>query len=505
MNESVNDPVVTLGDGFVRGVRERGVDRFLGIPYAASPVGDRRFAPPVRPAPWSGVRATDTFGPTAPQPPYVGGLETLLPTVEIAGDEYLNLNVWAPVRVEGTVAMDTIALDTVALDASVPAEALPVMVWVHGGSLAHGSNALGAYDGTAFARDGVVLVSINYRLGAEGFSLLDGAPLNLGLADQVAALEWVQREIHAFGGDPARVTVFGQSAGGNTIAALLASPRATALFSQAIIQSGPLTALPRQKAARISRLMAKDLGVDATAAAFRRFSPDELIAAQSRVTAGTTPITGGPGFALAIGEELVPRNPLDAILDGAGDGVRLLIGSTTEEYRLWFIPTGLIDGIGRVKLLVARFALKISARAVRLYRSNRPGASTGVIFGALATDLLLRVPLNRAADARSVRGSKTWVYEFAWHSPKGDLGAAHALELGFVFDALGTPDAVAFTGEHAPQPLADDMHGCWVKFATTGDPGWESLSTSRPVFTFDAPLSSVVRAPREDERSALVG
>ncbi|MCC6270820.1 MAG: carboxylesterase/lipase family protein [Microbacteriaceae bacterium] len=493
MSDRQSGPLVTLSTGAIRGVRNGDVDKFLGIPYAASPLGERRFTPPVHPEPWSGVRSAIEFGPTAPQPPYRGGIESLLPTVDIIGDDFLNVNIWAPAEAQVTASPNQ----------PEQPEALPVMVWVHGGSLAHGSNALGAYDGTAFARDGVVLVSLNYRLGAEGFSVLDGAPLNLGLADQLFALQWVQREIHAFGGDPARVTVFGQSAGGNTIAALLASPEATGLFTQAIIQSGPLTAVPREKAARITRLMAKDLGVPATAEAFRRFSPDELIEAQNRVTAGTTPITGGPGFAIAIGEELVPCNPLDAFRAGAGRDIRLLIGSTTEEYRLWFIPTGLIDRIGRLKLFVARLALKISARVVRLYRSNRPGASAGIIFGALATDLLLRVPLNQAADARSVSGAKTWVYEFAWSSPQGDLGAAHALELGFVFDTLGTPDAVAFTGEDAPQALADEMHRRWVDFATTGDPGWDNWSESRPVFTFDAPRSAIVRAPRDDERAAL--
>lgn len=493
MSESQDGPTVTLSTGVVRGIRTGDVDRFLGIPYAAAPVGALRFARPAPPEPWSGVRSVAEFGPTAPQPPYGGGLETLLPTVEIAGDGFLNLNVWAP------------APDQVPAEVKAAPGGFPVMVWVHGGSLAHGSNALEAYDGTAFARDGVALVSINYRLGAEGFSVLDGGPLNLGVADQLAALEWVQREIRVFGGDPARVTVFGQSAGGNTIAALLASPLATGLFAQAIVQSGPLSAVPRQKAATISRLMAKDLGVPASAEAFRRFSPDELVAAQKRVTAGTTPITGGPGFAIAVGEDLVPQNPLDAILEGAGDGIRLMIGSTTEEYRLWFIPTGLLESIGRMKLLLARLALKISARTERLYRANRPGASTGVIFGALATDLLLRVPLNRAADARLSRGAKTWVYEFAWRSPKGDLGAAHALELGFVFDGLGSPDALAFTGEGAPQGLADEMHERWVRFAKAGDPGWEPWSSARPVFTFDAPQSALVNAPREDERRALAG
>jgi para-nitrobenzyl esterase len=181
-------PTVSLSMGEVRGSTADGIDRFLGLPYAAAPIGPHRFALPAPHPGWSGVRDATALGPTAPQAPYGGGIETLLPTVEIPGDEFLNLNVWAPAG----------------------ASALPVMVWVHGGSLSHGANALSGYDGTTFARDGVVYVAINYRLGSEGFSVLDGAPLNLGLADVVAALRWVRSEIAAFGGDPNRVTVFGR-------------------------------------------------------------------------------------------------------------------------------------------------------------------------------------------------------------------------------------------------------------------------------------------------------
>ena len=158
---------ITLSSGSVRGSSSGGVGRWLGIPYAAAPVGERRFALPVPPAPWTGVRDATAYGPTAPQAPYSGGIEALLPTVVVEGDEFLNVNVWAPTGAQGA----------------------PVMVWVHGGSLAHGSNALDAYDGTSFARDGIVLVTLNYRVGAEGFSVLEGAPLNLGLADVVEAVE----------------------------------------------------------------------------------------------------------------------------------------------------------------------------------------------------------------------------------------------------------------------------------------------------------------------------
>jgi para-nitrobenzyl esterase len=364
-----------------------------------------------------------------------------------------------------------------------------------------------------------VLVALNYRVGAEGFSVLDGAPLNLGLADVVEALRWVrreiaafggdpanealrwvQREIAAFGGDPANVTVFGQSAGAILLSALVANP--PGLFARAILQSGPPSASPTGRAGRITRLMAGKLGVAPTRAAFTAVSAADLVAAQVAVTAGSTPITGGAAFALAIGDGLVPAEPLAAILAGGGSGIPIMLGATTEEYRLWFVPTGLMDKISAGLFAAARLKFRISGRILRVYRANRPGASRGELFGALATDLLLRLPFNRIADARLAGPAPTHLYEFAWPSPVMSLGAAHAVELGFVFDRVDSPDAVGLAGADAPQQLADDMHSAWVRFATTGDPGWPAWDATRPVQVFDAPASAVVRAPREDERAA---
>jgi para-nitrobenzyl esterase len=471
---------VALSTGIVRGTSAAGIRRFLGIPYAAAPAGEHRFASPVPHAPWTEALDASGFGATAPQSEYAGAIGKLLPTVTIPGDDFLNLNVWAP---EG-------------------AAGLPVMVWVHGGSLAHGSNALLAYDGTSFARDGVVFVSINYRLGSEGFSVLDGAPLNLGLADVVAALRWVRAEIGAFGGDPARVTVFGESAGAILLGALLPHPDARSLFAQMILQSGlPATATP-EKAGLITRKTAKHLGIACTREAFAAMSATDLVAAQNAVTAGSTPLTGGASFTLAVGGELIPTAPVPAILGGAGDDIPLLLGSTSEEYRLWFVPTGLMSKISAGLFAAARLRFKIGPRVLAAYRARQPGASRGELFGALATDILLRLPINRISDARLARGARTHVYEFAWRSPVQDLGAAHAMELGFVFDGLASADSVALAGPDAPQQLADDMHSAWIRFAATGDPGWEPWSARRPVETFDAPASRIVTAPREEERAS---
>ena len=217
--------------------------------------------------------------------------------------------------------------------------------------------------------------------------MLDGAEANLGLADQIAALRWVRRNIWSFGGDPSRVSVMGESAGAISIAALLALPDAASLFDRAIMQSGPPDARPPAVSGAVTRIMAKLLRIQRTAR-HSPTSPPALLAAQRRATAGTTPITGGPAFNLTIGGENVPRHPRDALAGGAGATIPVLMGSNTEEYRLWFIPTGLIEKIGRLHIGVAMAKFRISAATVRLDRRNRPWCSLGELFGALATDLL---------------------------------------------------------------------------------------------------------------------
>ncbi|NML53759.1 carboxylesterase family protein [Streptomyces sp. R302] len=491
-------PEAALAAGRVRGAFVAGgVARFLGVPYARPPFGPLRFRAPEPVEPWEGVRSATEFGPTAPKRPYAPPLDALLPDPAVEGDDCLNVNVWAP--------WDTAS--------GTGRGGRPVMVWIHGGSLIHGSNAVPVYDGAAFARDGVVLVSVNYRLGVEGFGVFPDAPANLGLRDQLAALTWVRENVAAFGGDPARVTVFGESAGAISIAALLASPLAHGLFRRAVVQSGAPMALPVARARRTTEAVAKRLGVPATAEAFAAVDRERLLTAQTEVTAKGSPLTGGGhSFQLVVDGDVLPRDPAEALLGDGGPGVAsgevdLLLGTTSEEYRLWFVPSGLVERLSAPTLRLALWKSRVPSRTARVYRANRPQARPGEILGALATDKLLRVPLNRLADARLRSGAagRTYVYEFGWPSPVLGLGACHALELGFVFDTLDTPEARAMTGPDAPRALAAAMHAAWVAFAAEGDPGWRAWDAERPVMAFGPGRPSLVLAPREDERRAWDG
>lgn len=322
---------------------------FLGIPYAAPPVGALRFGAPAPPAAWDGVRDCGAYGPTAPKVPYPDTFAALLPDPVVAGDDCLNVNVWTP--------------------DPAPGARLPVMVWIHGGAHTRGSSAVPVYDGSAFARDGVVLVSCNFRLGVLGYGLFPDAPANRGLLDQIAALAWVRENITAFGGDPDRITVFGESAGAISIGALLAAPRAAGLFARAVLQSGAPEVVARPKVRAMVRRMASLLKVDATAAAFTATSLPDLLAAQAAVLRRSGPLVGGPAFGLVTDPDTIPADPLDTLCAAAAsDEVPLLLGWTRDEYRLWLAPTGgmrLLDRLGPLAVALARARSGKDRAAVR--------------------------------------------------------------------------------------------------------------------------------------------
>ncbi|MEU8777564.1 carboxylesterase family protein [Streptomyces sp. NPDC048606] len=438
---------------------------FRGIPYAAAPVGARLFAAPAPPAARDDVRDAGAFGPTAPKVPYPPTFAALLPDPVVEGDDCLNLNVWTP--------------------APDPGARRPVMVWIHGGAHTRGSSAVPVYDGAAFARDGVVLVSINFRLGILGYGLFPDAPANRGLLDQIAALEWVRDNIAAFGGDPGRVTVFGESAGAISVGALLAAPRAAGLFHRAVLQSGAPEALPRRGVRAMVRRMAALLKVPATATAFAAAGTGALLTAQAAVLRRSSPLLGTAAFGLVEDPDTLPVDPLRA---AARSRVPLLVGWTSEEYRLWLAPTGgmrTMDRLGPLTVELARARSGKDRAAVRDLRAALPDAGPADLAGHLITDRLLRDPLRRLAGAP--RSAPSHLYEFRWPSGVPGLGACHALELGFVFDTLRVPEASWLAGPDAPQWLADEMHAAWVAFAVDGDPGWAPWDGAGPPKAFGGP------------------
>ena len=489
-------PTVKIVQGTLEGFEGDGYCAFLGIPYAAAPYGARRFAPPA-PAPrWEGVRDATRYGPTALKRQYPPPFDALLPDPQIPGDECLNLNVWTP---------------------DPGGAGLPVLVWIHGGAFVYGSGAVADYDGGAFARDGVVCVTLNYRLGVDGFALLDGATPNRGLLDQVAALEWVQGNIAAFGGDPDRVTIAGESAGAMSVTTLLSMPRAEGLFVRAVAQSGAgQHCLSAATAKKVTEELATRLGVSPHAKALAEVPLETLLDAQSalisdiatnpnpqrwaEITVNTLP------FEPVIDGEVVVSMPLDAIRHSAGATADLLIGTNRDENRLFLVPTGAMDFIDDGLLVLGAGMYGLPSSSVERYRAARPGQSPGEVLAAISTDWFFRIPALRVAEARQGAQGRTWAYEFTWPSPEleGRLGACHALEIPFVFDNLSSSHSSALNSG-GPQPLADTMHAAWVRFAADGDPGWPVYDTARrATMRFDL-TSEVIDDPDGDERSLWDG
>ncbi|MFD8479414.1 carboxylesterase/lipase family protein [Kitasatospora sp. NPDC059673] len=492
----MSNATVSTRHGQVRGRLHDGTASFLGIPYAAPPFGANRMRPPVAPEPWGGVRDALVPGPSAPQPGYAPAMAGLLVEAGPQGEDCLNLNVWTP-------------------SPSCSGEGLPVMVWIHGGAFRNGSGSLPTYDGSVLARDGVVCVTLNYRLGAEGFLLLPDGTANLGLLDQIAALEWV-RDIAAFGGDPGNVTVFGQSAGAIGITALMTMPRAEGLFRRAITQSGAgHHAHTPEIGRRITARLAELAGAECTVEALAAVPPAELAAANSRlaqeIARSTEPAQwgesagGGTTVLPVTGTATLPERPIDAIAAGAGRHLDLLTGVTAEEFRLFLVPLGMADRIndGFLHGFLADLGLDpVAARAA--YASHRPDADAADLFSAVMTDHGYRLPAIRIAEARAAHGADTYFYEFTQPSPalNGALGACHMAELGPVFGNLhdplmNTPD----------QPLLSErIRTAWTTFAHHGHPTtsllppWPPYLPDRSVMRLNATAPTIHLDPAGPER-----
>jgi para-nitrobenzyl esterase len=451
------DAMVLLDSGPVRGKAGDGIRSYLGIPYAAPPVGLLRWRPPQPVASWTAVRDCLVFGPACPQPNQRPGGRY--------DEDCLTLNVWTP--------------------AQGPDDRLPVMVWIHGGAFNFGSSAQPEYDGKNLARKGVVVVTLNYRLGPLGFLVhpllaresAQGVAGNYGLLDQIAALEWVKRNVAAFGGDPDLVTVFGQSAGSRSVSCLVASPLATGLFHRAIAQSGgPILGSEHLNPAfngdmaavsRMGETLATRLGC-ATASdvlgALRAMPASEVIQAAA---CQTSLFADGLFFAPVFDGWVLPPDMRAAWLAGRQQKVPMIVGSTGNEGTLYLREEG--------HLTVSRYqsflAARLGPRADELF-AHFPAHSDQEVPAAIDAYVTVAAnahPARFMAAAVARAGGKAYVFHFTrW--PQTDLGKAlrahHGVDLAYVFGNLDPAEAY----DRVDVALSETVMDYWVRFARTGDP-----------------------------------
>ncbi|WP_329544875.1 carboxylesterase family protein [Streptomyces sp. NBC_01356] len=483
---------VRTAAGVVRGSREAGLAVFRGIPFAEPPVGAHRFAAPQPLRGWDGVRDAVSYGPPPPQAGAFG-MDAL--SQDAAGDgDWLTINVWSP--------------------EPAPGAGLPVLVWIQGGAYVIGTSGLPEYDGARLSREGgVVVVTFNYRLGVEGFAQIEGAPANRGLLDQVAALRWVRDNIGAFGGDPDRVTVFGESAGGGSVAALLAMPRAAGLFRRAVALSVPGTFFSPELAADIAAACAAELGLRPTVADLSGVAPSELPAAGDAVTAKAVQWADRWGraaqrsilFSPVVDGDILPVTPWQALADGAGRDIELLVGHTREEQRLFTAIEGMLGEVTEEQATTALRAFAPGPDGARRYRDAFPLAGPDELYELVNSDWLFRMPSLHLAQAQTAAGGRAHLYELTWPAPGmgGVFGACHGLDVPLVFGNLSDSHAAMLIGE-TPTPEAEALsahiRNALTAFATHGDPGWPAYDpTQRLVQLFDTP-STVTTYPEEESR-----
>ena len=443
---SVSGQTMETKSGQISGTTANGIASFLGIPYAAPPVGQNRWRAPQPVTPWAGVRPATEFGADCSQavfpPNILPGIQTEL------SEDCLYLNVWKPEDAE-------------------PGANLPVMVWVHGGGFVNGGSSSPVYSGKNFARDGIVFVSINYRLARFGFfahpSLAeDGFGGNFGFLDQIAALQWVRDNISAFGGDPGRVTVFGESAGGGAMHMLLQSPLARGLFSGVIIQSG----------GGRSGIMPRPNLVAATAIG-NRFAPqlsaEELRALPTEKISGNLMMAtmGRSGYSgpMLDGKTYVGDSDIDAAAAGMYADVPIIVGANSA------------DGFPRSQDKEEIFASfgQLSDQARSIYDPDGKHAGLEVAVKVSADQVFVE-PARAIARTLAGKGRKVWLYRFAHNGTQSGVGmggAPHASEIPYVFDLPELRLQQLDTGHD--DEVAALMHQYWVNFAKTGSPEGEGV------------------------------
>ena len=494
-------PVVTTASGRLRGLQSDGVQEFRGVPFAAPPLGEWRFRAPRPPQPWVGIRDADRFAPATWQQP-----NPLMGTEQIS-DDCLYLNIWAP-QGEGP---------------------FPVMVWIHGGAYTSGSPSQALYQGRRLAAEQqVVVVNIAYRLGAWGYSWFadllpelecDG---NLGLRDQLAALQWIAQNISAFNGDPQQVTLFGESAGGFSVATLLAVPAAQSLFQRAIVQSGAadFVLAPEQASLVAERLLEALPGKGAVADRLLAIDGRDFVRAQQAamrqlVQRGLR--TSTPQFGMVympvVDGDLLPALPVQAVANGAARDKPLLVSLCDDEWHLFQYAPPFNGGVP-----LSRFLAMDEAEILRRMERLLPGRGEAALacytesiavhparglmdrVSALETDRIFRVPSQRLLDAQAAAGGAAWGCHFS-HQIEAfgvPLGACHVLDVPLVFGLVDTPAGKLFTGGGpAAEQLSVQVMAAWGEFAHHGRVDWSPWGQRRQAHTFGPGAAEM---PLLDER-----
>jgi para-nitrobenzyl esterase len=494
MDAAVNGTVATT-QGRVSGIARDGHTAFFGIPFAKA----KRFAAPEPAEAWSGVREATTIGFAAPQTAHmIAGFAASGPQDE----NCLNLNIFTP---------------------GADRQRRPVLVWIHGGGFTHGAGYEALYDGGPLAvRGDVVIVTINYRLGAFGFLRLPeiGAHGNQGLLDQVAALTWVRDNIEAFGGDPKQITIFGESAGSASVGCLVTMPAACGLFHRAVMQSGIGRASSPDVADKIADTMLSSLGLDRSRASdILNVTTDAILKAQGALAQALGPdVRFGP----VVDPASLPVTPPKAIANGVAKNIEIVIGTNRDEVKLFVAAQRReqLDDAALLKAVQAIFPKAGDAKAknlIAVYRASRqtqglPHDSLDII-DAIASDIRFRIPSVRWALNQRAAGGKAWLYLFTHMSParRGSLGACHALEMPFVFGTLGAPtqDKFAGTGPDVMR-LSHEMMDAWLSFARNGDPAAKDIApwvqydeAVLPTMIFGTAKSAQENDPFGDERRAI--
>jgi para-nitrobenzyl esterase len=468
--------VVATRAGKVRGTDVDGALAFRGIPYAQPPVGGLRFAAPVSREPWDGVFDAFEFGPPPPQPMRV-----------TTSDEWLTVNVWTP---------------------DVGASGLPVMVWLYGGRFTAGASDEPEWDGARLAAAGVVVVSLNYRVGVEGFMLIDAAVPNRGLLDQVAALHWVHDNIAGFGGNPDNVTVFGESAGAASVTMLMVMPAAAGLFRRGIAESVPAFLFGADLAADVATVVAGKLDRRPTAADLAEVAPQELADA----TAGIE-YQGRWGYPLSVRQSqfgpvvdgtVLPDSPFRALAAGAGRSIELLIGHNRDEYNIVIFGSGGPESITPAMADRALMSLPPTPDGAQAYRAAYPGADDRQLYQVVCSDFVYRMPTLHIAQAHAVGGGTTYLYEFCFDT--SPMGAAHTTEIPLVFGTLDSPlGSALYSATPAATAVSHEMSSAWRAFASNGEPGWPAYDADQQLTrVFDA-QSRTMRYPEQAPQHIWAG